>query len=180
MAANATIYKASLNIADMDRNYYAEHNFTLAQHPSESDLRLMVRLAAFALNADEELLFSKGISQDDEPDLWTKALNGEIKLWIDLGQPDEKRIRKACGRSQKVIIYTYQEGSSLAWWKQMQNTLHRFKNLSVTHLKIEGDIELLVKRAISLQCNISDGELTMIDNGNSVIITEDRYKEAQI
>jgi uncharacterized protein YaeQ len=176
MAANATIYKASLNIADMDRNYYEEHNFTLAKHPSETDLRLMVKLVAFMLNADEKLLFTKGITQDDEPDLWQKALNGDIKLWIDLGQPDEKRIRKACGRSEKVIIYMYQEGSALAWWKQMQNSLGRFKNLSVIYLNIEGDIELLAKRAMTLQCNISDFELTIIDNDNSVVVKEERWK----
>ena len=176
MAANATIYKASLNIADMDRNYYAEHNFTLAKHPSETDLRLMVKLVAFMLNADEKLLFTKGITQDDEPDLWQKALNGDIKLWIDLGQPDEKRIRKACGRSEKVIIYMYQEGSALAWWKQMQNSLGRFKNLSVIYLNIDGDIELLAKRAMTLQCNISDFELTIIDNDNSVSVKEERWK----
>lgn len=176
MAANATIYKASLNIADMDRNYYAEHNFTLAKHPSETDLRLMIKLIAFMLNADETLLFTKGITQDDEPDLWQKALDGDIKLWIDLGQPDEKRIRKACGRSEKVIIYMYQEGSALAWWKQMQNSLGRFKNLSVVYLNIDGDIELLAKRAMVLQCNISDFELTIIDNDNSVLVREDRWK----
>lgn len=176
MAANATIYKASLNIADMDRNYYAEHNFTLAKHPSETDLRLMIKLVAFMLNADETLLFTKGITQDDEPDLWQKALDGDIKLWIDLGQPDEKRIRKACGRSEKVIIYMYQEGSALAWWKQMQNSLGRFKNLSVVYLNIDGDIELLAKRAMVLQCNISDFELTIIDNDNSVVVREDRWK----
>lgn len=176
MAANATIYKASLNIADMDRNYYAEHNFTLAKHPSETDLRLMIKLVAFMLNADETLLFTKGITQDDEPDLWQKALDGDIKLWIDLGQPDEKRIRKACGRSERVIIYMYQEGSALAWWKQMQNQLGRFKNLSVVYLNIDGDIELLAKRAMVLQCNISDFELTIIDNDNSVVVKEDRWK----
>lgn len=176
MAANATIYKASLNIADMDRNYYAEHNFTLAKHPSETDLRLMIKLVAFMLNADETLLFTKGITQDDEPDLWQKALDGDIKLWIDLGQPDEKRIRKACGRSEKVIIYMYQEGSALAWWKQMQNSLGRFKNLSVVYLNIDGDIELLAKRAMVLQCNITDFELTIIDNDNSVVVREDRWK----
>lgn len=176
MAANATIYKASLNIADMDRNYYAEHNFTLAKHPSETDLRLMIKLVAFMLNADETLLFTKGITQDDEPDLWQKALDGDIKLWIDLGQPDEKRIRKACGRSEKVIIYMYQEGSALAWWKQMQNQLGRFKNLSVVYLNIDGDIELLAKRAMVLQCNISDFELTIIDNDNSVAVKEDIWK----
>ena len=176
MAANATIYKASLNIADMDRNYYAEHNFTLAKHPSETDLRLMARLVAFMLNADENLLFTKGITQDDEPDLWQKALNGDIELWIDLGQPDEKRIRKACGRAKNVIIYTYQEGSALAWWKQMQNSLGRFKNLSVRYLRIDGDIELLAQRAMNLQCNISDRELSVIDGENSIAVMEEIWK----
>ncbi len=177
MAAKATIYKASLNIADMDRHYYAEHDLTLAKHPSENDFRLMVRLAAFVLNADEELSFSKGISQDDEPDLWQKALDGEIKLWIDLGQPDEKRIRKACGRSEKVIIYTYQEGSALSWWKQAEKSLKRFKNLSVVNLKIEGRIELLARRSMRLQCNISDAELSLLDDEQSVQVKEEIWKE---
>ncbi len=175
MAVKATIYKALLNIANMDSHYYAEHNLTLAKHPSENDLRLMVRLIAFILNADETLQFCKGISQDDEPDLWKKALDGEITLWIDLGQPDEKRIRKACGRSQKVIIYTYQEGSASAWWKSMENSLKRFKNLSVIHLDIQGEIEAFAERTISLQCNISDGELHMISDEKSVVIREEKY-----
>ncbi|MBE0499623.1 MAG: YaeQ family protein [Campylobacterales bacterium] len=176
MAAKATIYKASLNIADMDRHYYAEHGLTLAKHPSENDLRLMVRLAAFVFNADERLLFSKGISQDDEPDLWQKALDGEIKLWIDLGQPDEKRIRKACGRAEKVVIYTYQEGSALAWWKQEEKSLKRFKNLHVIYLNIKGEIDALAKRTMSLQCNISDAELSLLDDEQSVSITQERWK----
>ena len=174
MAANATIYKASLNIADMDRNYYEEHNFTLAKHPSENELRLMVRLSAFVLNANEDLVFCKGISQDDEPDLWKKTLGGDIKLWIDLGQPDEKRIKKACGRSEKVTIYTYQEGSASAWFKQIEKSLKRFKNLSVIHLNIDGCIEELADRAISMQCNISDNELSMISDEKSVLITQEK------
>jgi len=177
MAANATIYKASLNIADMDRHYYAEHDLTLAKHPSENDLRLMVRLAAFVLNAQEDLSFSKGISQDDEPDLWQKALDGEIKLWIDLGQPDEKRIRKACGRAEQVIIYTYQEGSALSWWKQAEKSLKRFKNLRVINLKIEGSIEILAQRSMALQCNISDAELSLLDDEHSVGVREVVWKE---
>ena len=176
MAANATIHKASLNIANMDSHYYAEHNFTLAKHPSENEYRLMVRLVAFVLNANDDLVFCKGISQDDEPDLWQKALDGEIKLWIDLGQPDEKRIKKACGRSEKVIIYTYQEGSASAWWKQSQKLLSRFKNLSVIYLNIDGNIEQLAKRAMALSCNISDGELTMLDNEHSVVIMQELWK----
>jgi uncharacterized protein YaeQ len=176
MAAKATIYKVSLNIADMDRHYYAEHSLTLAKHPSENDLRLMVRLAAFVLNSDERLLFSKGISQDDEPDLWQKALDGEIKLWIDLGQPDEKRIRKACGRAEKVVIYTYQEGSALAWWKQEEKSLKRFKNLSVIYLNIQGEIEALAQRTMSLQCNISDAELSLLNDEQSVTVTQESWK----
>lgn len=172
MATKATIYKALLNIANMDKHYYAEHNLTMAQHPSETDLRLMVRLVAFILNANEDLEFCKGISQDDEPDLWQKSLGGDIELWIDLGQPDEKRIKKACGRSEKVIIYTYQEGMATSWWKQIETSLTRFSNLKVVHLDIDGDIELLAKRAMSIQANISDNELTLIDEEHSVVIRE--------
>ena len=177
MAQKATIYKALLNIADMDRHYYAEHNLTIAQHPSENDLRLMVRLVAFALNAHEDLQFTKGISQDDEPDIWMKSMSGDINLWIDLGQPDEKRIKKACGRSEKVIIYTFQEGMASAWFKQIQNSLTRFKNLEVIFLKIDGDIESMLERSSSLQCNISDGELSVIKDDTTITIQEERWKE---
>lgn len=156
----------------MDSHYYADHNLTMAKHPSETDLRLMVRLVAFILNADEKLEFCKGISQEDEPDLWQKSLGGEIELWIDLGQPDEKRIKKACGRSEKVIIYTYQEGMASSWWKQIKTSLTRFSNLQVIHLDIEGDIEELAKRSMSLQANIFDNELTLIDEAHSVVIRE--------
>lgn len=174
MATKATIYKALLNIANMDSHYYAEHNLTLAQHPSETDLRLMVRLVAFILNANEDLEFCKGISQDDEPDLWQKSLGGDIELWIDLGQPDEKRIKKACGRSKKVIIYTYQEGMAAAWWKQIETSLTRFTNLSVIYLDIEGDIESLAKRAMSLQANISDEELTLMDDKEQSVVVREK------
>jgi len=172
MATKATIYKALLNIANMDSHYYAEHNLTMAKHPSETDLRLMVRLIAFILNADEGLEFTKGISQDDEPDLWKKSLGGDIELWIDLGQPDEKRIKKACGRSEKVIIYTYQEGMAASWWKQIETSLTRFSNLQVIHLEMDSNIEDLAKRAMSLQANILDNELTLIDEEHSIIIRE--------
>ena len=172
MATKATIYKALLNIANMDSHYYAEHNLTMAKHPSETDLRLMVRLIAFILNADEALAFCKGISQEDEPDLWKKSLGGDIELWIDLGQPDEKRIKKACGRSEQVIIYTYQEGMAASWWKSIETSLTRFSNLKVVYLEMDGDIEELAKRAMNLQANISDGELTLIDEEQSVVVRE--------
>mgnify|MGYP001598795138 CR=1 FL=1 len=176
MAANATIHKALLNIANMDEHYYAEHNLTLAKHPSENDLRLMVRLVAFVLNANEELMFCKGISQNDEPDLWQKSLGGDIEMWIDVGQPDEKRIKKACGRADKVIIYTFKESLSKLWFKQIENSLTRFKNLQIIYLNIEGDIELLSSRSMNIQCNIVDNELTLIDDDNTIVITQESYK----
>ena len=175
--AKATIHKALLNIANMDSNYYNEHNLTLALHPSETELRLMARVIAFILNANEDLVFCKGISQDDEPDLWEKDFDGSIKLWIDLGQPDEKRIKKACGRSEKVIIYTYQENMASPWFKQLENNLTRFKNLSVIHLDFEDNsLEELALRSINLQCNISDEELTLINQDKNVIITQQKWK----
>jgi len=176
MAANATIHKAFVNIANMDEHYYEEHNLTLAQHPSENDLRLMIRVIAFVLNANDTLMFCKGISQDDEPDLWQKSLGGDIEMWIDLGQPDEKRIKKACGRSQKVIIYTFKESVASAWFNQIGNSLNRFNNLQVIHLNISGDIELLTNRSMNLQCNILDNELTLIDNDNSIVVTQEICK----
>ena len=159
----------------MDSHYYVEHNLTMAKHPSETDLRLMVRLIAFILNANEDLVFTKGISADDEPDLWKKSLGGEIELWIDLGQPDEKRIKKACGRSKEVIIYTYQEGMATAWWKNIETSLTRFSNLKVLFLDIEGNVEVLAKRAMNLQANILDGELTLIEDEQSVEARAQRW-----
>ena len=177
MAVGATIHKCNLNIANMDTHYYNEHALTLAKHPSESDLRLMVRLVIFALNASESLEFTKGISQDDEPDLWTKSLGGDIELWIDIGQPEEKRLRKASGRSDAVKVYIYQEGNGQAWLKQNSKALKRFKNLSVIYLNIEGDLEGLSARTMDLQCNISDGELTLINGEESVLVRCDVWKE---
>lgn len=172
MATKATICKAFLNIANMDIHYYNEHNLTLAQQPSETELRLITRIIAFILNANDDLLFCKGINEDDEPDLWEKDLGGDIKLWIDLGQPDEKRIKKACGRAEKVIIYTYQEGMATSWFKQMGKVIKRFKNLTVIHLNIQDEIEELAQKSISLQCNISENELTLINDDKNVIVTQ--------
>ena len=176
MAKNATIYRLNLNIANMDTHYYAENTLTLAKHPSENDLRLMVRVLAFIFNADEDLVFCKGISQDDEPDLWKKDLSGDIELWIDLGQPDEKRIKKACGRSKEVIIYTYQEGMATTWFQQNKKLLKRFNNLSIIYLKIDADIEELCERSMNLQANISDAELNLISEDITILVREERWK----
>jgi len=173
MAISSTINKISLNIADMDRHYYQSHELTVAQHPSETDFRFMVRLIAFMANASEQLSFTKGLGSDDEPDLWQKALTGEVELWIDLGQPDEKRIRKACGRAKQVIIYTYDERKAKVWWEQQQSKLQRFNNLKVVHINAQG-VEAMVKRSMQLQCNIQEGEIYLDDGELSLTVTLDR------
>ncbi len=173
MAISSTINKISLNIADMDRHYYQSHELTVAQHPSETDFRFMVRLIAFMANASEQLSFTKGLGSDDEPDLWQKTLTGEVELWIDLGQPDEKRIRKACGRAKQVIIYTYDERKAKVWWEQQQSKLQRFNNLKVVHINAQG-VEAMVKRSMQLQCNIQEGEIYLDDGELSLTVTLDR------
>jgi uncharacterized protein YaeQ len=173
MALKATVFKASLNIADMDRHYYADHPLTIARHPSESDLRMMVRLAVFALNADEQLAFTKGISTDNEPDLWVKNYSDEIELWIELGQPDEKRIRQACGRSQKVRIYTYQERAADVWFEQISGNLSRFTNLEIFSLTdAEGKaLNQLTSRNMQFSAIIDEDELTLNSELGNVAIT---------
>jgi len=169
MAISSTINKIILNIADMDRHYYQTHELTVAQHPSETDFRFMIRMIAFIANANDSVGFTKGLSTDDEPDLWQKSLTDEIECWIDLGQPDEKRISKACGRADKVIIYTYHERKAHVWWEQMASKLQRFNNLNIFHIDAEG-IDALVQRNMELQCNIQEGEMVLSDDVISVDI----------
>ena len=132
MAIGATVHKVSLTIADMDRQYYQVHELTVAMHPSENDHRFIIRIIAFALNAHEQLIFTKGLGADDEPEVWQKSLAGDIELWIDFGQIDEKRIRRACGRAKHVKVYTYQERKAMLWWEQHKKKLARHDNLAWT------------------------------------------------
>ena len=164
MALKSTVVKAELQISDMDRHYYATHNRTLAQHPSETDTRLMVRLLAFAMFADERLEFGRGLSQDDEPDLWRKEMTGEIVQWIDLGQPDEARVRKACGRSRQVVLFTYGGRSSDIWWEKNANSLQRSKTLTVIDIPVEmvEQLTAMMVRSMRLNVLIQDGELQVL------------------
>ena len=170
MAISATINKVSLSISDMDRQYYQQHELTMAMHPSENDFRFIVRVVDFALNSHEDLVFTKGLGADDEPEVWQKTLTGEIRTWIDFGQVDEKRVRKACGRSAQVIIYTYQDRKSKVWWEQNREKLARHDNLKVYHIEADG-AEALVSRNMQLNCTIDDGTVYLGDADNSVSVT---------
>jgi uncharacterized protein YaeQ len=170
MAAKATVYKAELSVSDMDRHYYATHQLTLALHPSETEERLMVRLLAFALNAGEQLAFGRGISTEEEPDLWARDLTGAIDLWIEVGQPDEQRLRKACGRSREVRVYCYSGRSAAVWWQKSEAEFARFSNLGVFEVPAETTAQLakLAARNMQLQCLVQDGHAQLLGDGASV------------
>ena len=177
MALKATIYKAELQIADMDRNYYAEHGLTIARHPSETDERVMIRVLAFALHASDSLAFTKGLFDTDEPDLWQKDLTGTIDTWIEVGQPDEKRLMKACGRAEHVVVYSYSATSHI-WWKGIANKVERARNLSVINIPFEASAQLekLAKRSMQLQCTIQDGQVWLTDSVDTVLIERETLK----
>lgn len=172
MALKATVVKAQLQVSDMDRHYYATHALTLAQHPSETELRLMVRVLAFALYADERLEFGRGVSSDDEPDLWRKSLTGEIEQWIELGAPDESRIRKACGRAREVVVLGYAGRASDLWWDKNGAGLARCSNLTVLDLPPGKGEELaaLFAKNMSLQALVQDGEVQLMGDAGSVAV----------
>lgn len=173
MATKATVYKAHLNVADLDRGHYGDYALTLACHPSETEERLMVRLLAYALYADEQLAFTRGISTDDEPDLWAKDLTGEIQLWIELGQPDESRIRKACNRSRQVVVITFGARASEPWWDKIQQGLARFDNLTVLRIPTEASATLAAQldRSMEWQVTIQDGVALVSVGTNNVSVT---------
>ncbi|MDB2386732.1 YaeQ family protein [Shewanella sp.] len=180
MALKATIFKVSLQIADMDRGYYSDHQLMLAQHPSETNERMMVRLLAFAMNASDSLSFSKGMCVEDEPELWDKTLSGEIDLWIAFGQSDEKWLRKACGRSKQVLLITYAGRSVPIWWKQNEAALTRYDNLSVINIP-EDPVKAmgqLVDKNMALQINICEGQIWISNEHDSVLI-EPEYLKAE-
>jgi len=172
MASKATIIKAELQVSDMDRHYYAAHNLTLAQHPSETEERLMVRLLAFALHADERLEFGRGLSDEDEPALWRRDRTGEIEQWIELGQPDESRLRKASGRARQVVVVTYGGQAADAWWNRNAPTLARLKSLTVIDIAAADVAALtaLFDRGMRLTAMIQDGELQLMDATRSVAL----------
>ncbi|GAA5235815.1 YaeQ family protein [Verticiella sediminum] len=171
MALPSTVFKAQLQVADMDRHYYAEHALTVARHPSETDERMMVRVLAYALHADEALAFGPGLSSEGEPDLVLRDLTGAISLWIDVGLPDEKALRKACGRAERVVLYVYGRGADV-WWQNQRKGVLKLDNLTVVQLPAEATRALgeMAARSMQLQCNVQDGAIWFGDGERNVDI----------
>ena len=173
MAIKSTIFKAELQIANMDQHYYQNHTLTIARHPSETDERMMVRLLAFALNANDALNFANGISNDDEPDLWHKDLTGAIETWIDVGLPDEKMVRKACGRANHVHIYSYGGRTADMWWDQSSSKLGKISNLNVYNLPVETSRAMakLAERNMQLTFTLQEGQIWLGNQADAIEVT---------
>lgn len=184
MALKATIYKANLQLADMDRNVYGDHGVTIARHPSETDERMMMRVLAFALNvpADNhngDLDFAKSLWDTDEPDLWQKDLTGQIVHWIDVGQPDDKRMMKSSPKAERVSVYAF-ASSTPVWWSGVATKITRARNLTVWQVPAEQSQALaeLAQRTMQLQVTVQDGTVWIGDGQRSVEVTPERLTPA--
>ena len=180
MATKSTIFKANVQIADIDHNYYADHALTLARHPSETDERMMVRLVALALNAyklqselngDGTLGFGAGLSNPDDPDVSLRDFTGRTRMWIEVGQPEDKPVIKACGKADEVLVYAFSHSADI-WWRGIETKLSRPQNLSVFRIPTEASQALasLAQRSMQLQATVQEGVLTLGDSANSVDI----------
>ena len=172
MALKATVFKAELQVSDLDRGHYGTHSLTVARHPSETDERMMVRILAYGLHAGEGLEFGRGLSTDDEPDLWVRDLTGAILVWIDVGLPDPRRLRKAAGRARRVQVLAYGGRSADVWWRQQSGELGRVDGLEILALPWEATQALagLTQRNMRLQCTVQDGQIWMGDEASTVFL----------
>jgi uncharacterized protein YaeQ len=177
MALKATIFKAQLQLADMDRRHYADHAVTLARHPSETDERMMVRLLAFALHVPLDttngtLEFAKGLWDPDEPELWHRDLTGQILQWIDVGQPDDRRLMKASGRAERVTVLSYSHSAPI-WWSGIATKITRADNIAVWQVPASESQALseLAERSMQLQVTVQDGTVWISSGDRSVEIT---------
>jgi uncharacterized protein YaeQ len=172
MALRATIFKLELHVADMVRGYYDSHSFTLARHPSETDERMMLRVLAFALYANEGLAFTRGLSTTEEPSLWEKDLTGTILTWIELGHPDERRMLQASGKSRQVVVFCYGGHASQVWWQGAQAGVARAQNLSVLSVS-PAQIQALARfaqRNMTLHFTIEEGTVLVSSDNDSVSV----------
>ena len=155
MALKPKIYKFRITLSDIDRNYYDTLNLTLAQHPSETLERMMVRVLAFCINAQEQLAFTKGLCAVDEPDIWVRTLDDQITLWIDVGEPAVDRIKKATRLSPAVKVYSFNTKSDV-WWDQGRA---KFNELTVSIFQFQWEriqaLAALVQRTMDLSITIT-------------------------
>lgn len=168
MAIKPTIYKARIALSDLERNYYDTLNLTIALHPSETPERMMARIMAFCINAHPDLVFAKGLSDTDEPDIWIRSLDEQISLWIDVGEPSLERIKKASNLSRELLIYSFNSKSEV-WWQQSKSKFMAI-NAQITRLNTEdiGQLCELLGRTMDLSVTIT-GESAYVTSGHQEV-----------
>lgn len=161
MAIGASIYRANVSFSNFNTHYYEEFNLTMAKHPSENEARMMYRLLAFMYCAHEKLEFTRGLSEQDQPEIWQKDFSGDIVHWIELGQPDEKRIKQATSRSQKVSVFTYHHNKAIEWFDKIKGKVSTNSKLEIYHFNIieNGPIDKFVEKSMRLSCTIEDNHM---------------------
>lgn len=166
MALGATIYKATLEISDLDRGYYGSHNLTIARHPSETEKRMMIRVLAFALYGGENVEFGRGLSAEGEAALWETNDAGDIGRWIEVGNPDNKALRRAAGKSEDVVVLAYDEAKTAAWWASNKGDFGKIGKLTVRMVTDEDaeKLQSIAKRNMRLAATIQDGIVWLADD----------------
>lgn len=180
MAPKATVYKANINVADLSRHHYINQQLTLALHPSETLERMMLRLLAWSMFAEEQLVLTKGLCEESEPELWIKNYSDEVLLWIDLGLPTEKRIKKACHQAKHVVLFTYQDNAATVWKNNTLSKLQAFRNLTIIHINDStlAALAAQVTRTMALQVTIEDEQLLYCVGDSMLEIMPEYWKRA--
>lgn len=178
MALSATIYKVDVTLSNLDTHNYQDFSLTMAKHPSENVSRMMYRLLVYLLCAHDDLEFTRGLSNTEEPEIWQKGHSGEIIQWIELGLPDSKRVRQASGKSIIVKIFTYHENKSHDWYKKNAKEFSTNQKLEVSYLDVfeNGPLDKLVTKSMRLSCVIEDGLVYLGDDEQRVGIKLEKLK----
>jgi uncharacterized protein YaeQ len=160
MAQPPTIYRATIRLADIDRNHYEQLQFTVAQHPSETAERLTVRLLAYALCHEDGLAFTRGIGAGDEPDLWRKGADGRVSLWVEVGLPDPERLLRAARHAEKVILFAC-GNNRWRWEKAHLPRLSAADNLTVYSFEQDFLQQIVgrLQRGIDWSLTVTEGML---------------------
>ncbi len=182
MALKATVFRVELTLSDLDREVYGTFPLTLARHPSETDERMMVRLLAFVLEADDRLEFGAGLSTDDEPALWRRSLDGRIERWIDVGLPEPKRLKQALGRAETVRVIAYGDTRVGPWWSKHAAAFRALGDgLEVLVLDDAacGELAALAERGMRLSVTVQDGAAWIAAESGAMVEVRPRRLDAQ-
>ena len=179
MALPSTIYRANLQLADIDRGVYETFQTTVARHPSETAERLVARLLALAIFSEPDLAFTKGLSAADEPDLWAIGADGRVRLWVEVGAPDSDRILKACRHAERVALLAC--GRALSSWDQQHlPKLDGVRNLTVVSLDqlFVSTLASSLERSINWSVTITEGRMYLM-NGDAAYETPIQIKSGR-